>query len=71
MDARVLPALEELVAVRALGRHPQRPRVAMEAGGVAPRLPLHSVSIMDNFAQQRTRISHFPVDHSANHLQRG
>lgn len=66
MDAQVLPALEELVTVRALGLHPQRPRVAVEAG-LAPRLPLHSVSIMDNFAQQRTRISHFPVntDHSA------
>ena len=54
--------LEELVAVRALGLHPQplpRPREAALG-------PLHSVSIMDNFAQQRTGISHFAVntDHS-------
>ena len=63
----VLPGLAELVAVRTVGLHPQRPRVAVEAAALAPVLPLHSVSIMDNFAQQRTRISHFPVntDHSA------
>ena len=64
--ALVLPGLEELVTVRALGLHPQplpRPREALEAAALDP---LHSVSIMDNFAQQRTGISHFAVntDHS-------
>ena len=61
----VLDALVELACMRAGGRHPQRAPVP--SPGMAGAAPLHSVSIMDNFAKQRTGISLITVntDHSA------